>query len=79
MVNRMDGGDGMECLICQSGVEIGCLSFCGAVICGDCESRLMEQAVDEPAYDIQVEALRLLWQRKFVAVRDRHIMDGDHI
>lgn len=69
----------MECLVCQGGVEVGCLSFCGAFVCGDCESRLMEQAVDDPRYDIQVHALRLLWQRKFVAIRDHHLMDGDYV
>ncbi len=75
----MDGGDGVECLICHGEAEIGCLSFCGVVICGDCESRLMEQAIDQPGYDVHVDALRLLWQKKFVAVRDRHLTDGEFV
>ncbi len=79
ILNTMDGGDGVECLICHGEVEICCLSFWGAVICGDCESRLVEQAIDEPGYDVYVNALRLLWQRKFVAVRDRHLTDGEFV
>ena len=75
----MNGGDGMECLICQSSADDQCLVFCGEAICGDCEVRLMEQTVDAPGYDIQVRALRLLWQRQFLAARDRHLMDGDRV
>ena len=75
----MNGGDGMECLICRSVTENDCLAFCGAVICGDCEARIMEQTVDEPGYEIQVQAFRLLWQRQFLATRDRHLVDGDHV
>lgn len=75
----MNGGDGMECLICQRWAEEECLSFCGKAICGDCEVELMEQAVDAPGYDIRVRAFRLLWQRKFLAALDRHLMDGDPV
>lgn len=75
----MDGGDGMECLICQRATDSGCLVFCGEAICSDCEMRLMEQTIDDPGYETQVRAFRLLWQRQFLATRDRHLMDGDSV
>jgi hypothetical protein len=39
----------------------------------------MEQAIDEPGYEAQVRAFRLLWQRQFLGARDRHLVDGDHV
>ena len=69
----------MECLICQNVIESECLLFCGTAICSDCEVRLMELAVDEPGYDLQVRAFNLFWQRQFLAARDRHLGDGDRV
>ncbi|NLL42447.1 MAG: hypothetical protein GX251_03790 [Firmicutes bacterium] len=67
----------MECLICRSETGHDCLAFCGAVICSDCEVRLMEQTADEPGYENQVQAFRQLWQKQLLAARDRHLGDGD--
>jgi hypothetical protein len=39
--------------------------------------RLLELKVDEPGYDTQVYAFRLLWQRRFLDTRDHHLVDGD--
>jgi hypothetical protein len=75
----MDGGDGMECLICRGESDHNCLAFCGAVICGACEARLMEQTADEPGYEIQLQAFRLFWQKKLLALRDRHLGNGDWV
>jgi len=75
----MNGGDGMECLVCHNAAKNGCLTFCGVALCEECEMRLMEQQVDEPGYDVQVQAFRLLWQRQLGAARDRHQGDGANI
>ena len=75
----MNGGDGMECLVCHNAIENEALSFWGTAICGDCEAWLMELAVDEPGYDILVRAFGLLWRKQCLAARDRHLMDGDHV
>lgn len=77
-LNSMNGGDGMECLICQSTAwEKDGLNFWGVTICGDCEGRLMELAVDQPEYDTIVRAFRLLWQRQLSDSSDRHLVDGE--
>lgn len=67
----------MECLVCQSVGKKEGVSFWGVSICGDCEGRLMELAVDQPEYDILIRAFSHLWQTRFLAARDRHLMDGD--
>ncbi|NMB19641.1 MAG: hypothetical protein GX979_02120 [Firmicutes bacterium] len=68
----------MECLMCQGVAEEDrCLCFWGAAICSACEVRLMELGVDEPGYDTQVRAFRLLWQRRFLGTRDYHLVEGD--
>ena len=69
----------MECLICRSVAEDSCLNFWDVAICGSCEARLMELAVDEPSYDAQVRAFRLLWQRRFLGTRDHHQIEGDQV
>lgn len=69
----------MECLICQNNGGVEGLSFWGAVICADCEGRLMEVAVDHPEYELLLRAFRLLWRRQLQAARDRHLVDGDQL
>lgn len=71
------GMQGMHCLICQSPVEPGVLSFWGEVICGDCEAQIMELAVDQPEYYEVVRAFRLMWQNQLLARQNHHITESD--
>ncbi|NMB00321.1 MAG: hypothetical protein GX971_02195 [Firmicutes bacterium] len=67
----------MECLVCQSVGKKEGLNFWGASICGDCEGRLMELAVDQPEYETLIRAFRLLWQSHFLTSQDRHLTESD--
>ena len=69
----------MECLVCQSVGKKEGLNFWGVSICGDCEARLMELAVDQPEYDILVRAFSLLWQSRSLALQDHHLVEDDNL
>lgn len=69
----------MRCLLCQNVVEHGALSFCGEVICGDCEADLMESTVDQPQYEQIVRVFKMLWQRQFSAELSHHPLESDNI
>jgi hypothetical protein len=74
----MQSMSGAHCLICQSPVEPGALSFWGEVICGDCEAEIMELAVDQPEYAEVIKTFRLLWQNQFIALQNHHTMESDN-
>lgn len=69
----------MECLICQGVTGDNSLHLWGVAICSACEVRLMELDVDDPGYDTQVRAFRLMWQRRFLGTRDHHSLEGDQV
>lgn len=75
--NRIERGDGMHCLLCQNAVEKGVLSFCGIVMCGECEADLMEMTVEQPEYEQIIRALKVLWQRQFSAALDHRPLESD--
>ncbi len=68
----------MRCLLCQNLVEHSVLSFCGEVICGDCEAVLMESTVDQPQYEHIVRVFKMLWQQQFSADLSYHPLESDN-
>lgn len=68
----------MRCLLCRTVVEHDALSFCGEVICGDCEAHVMELTVDQPGYEQIIRAFRILWERQFSAELSHHPLESDH-
>ena len=67
----------MHCLLCQNAVEKGVLSFCGIVMCGECEADLMEMTVEQPEYEQIIRALKVLWQRQFSAALANRPLESD--
>lgn len=77
-VNRLNGGDGMQCLICSKTVEYCELCFWEEVICPACESLIMETSVASPEYDQLVRGVRLLWQKQLLDHSHR-LRESEHI
>lgn len=79
VVNKIEGGDGMRCLMCQNDVQVDVLNFWGERICGPCEERIMDSSAEDDDYEELIGIFRLLWQRRLLASRSHHIVEGDRL
>lgn len=69
----------MQCLICEKSMETVSLELFGEIICGECERKLVTLTANEPEYDYLVEAIGLIWRRKFPAPHIHRLLEGEQL
>lgn len=78
-MNRIEGGDGMRCLLCKEKVDYEALSFWEEIICYKCEKRIMNLNPMQSDYQEVLCVFRQLWQKKYFHEHDRHFLGSDQI